>query len=301
MKAFLKILVVILVLVGASHLWMNWPVRLDVRGTQAGALPNTPATKVKVTILETGYLESPHAMNVRGGSWDKYRSGVMGVVLRHPKGTWLLDAGFGENAQQHFEDVTPAIMQAAASLTVKSGMAAQLKNIGLSPDDLDGILLTHAHWDHVSGLEDMLQVPLLLNAAEEDFIRSGSEHAALAARWVDDLTINQYEYDGPVVEGFGKSHDLMGDGSILLLAMPGHTPGSMAVLVNGVTKKWLFIGDTSWTNEGVAWPAEKPFIAKSMVETDAKQVANWLKQLHVMQLQNPDLQIVPAHDRRSYR
>ena len=51
--------------------------------------------------------------------------------------------------------------------------------------------------------------------------------------------------------------------------MPGHTPGSVGVFVNLPSgKRFLIIGDTSWTKEGVDWPAEKPWLARRMVDFD---------------------------------
>ena len=81
--------------------------------------------------------------------------------------------------------------------------------------------------------------------------------------------------------------------------MPGHTPGSIGVFVNLASgARYLFIGDTAWAEEGVAWPAEKPWISRRMVDMDAAAVRAQLTLLHRLARQSPELVVVPAHDAR---
>ena len=58
----------------------------------------------------------------------------------------------------------------------------------------------------------------------------------------------------------------------MLVPMPGHTPGSSRLREPAIGKRFLIIGDTSWTKEGVDWPAEKPWLARRMVDFDAAGV-----------------------------
>lgn len=301
MKLLLKLLFVLLLCATGFHLWMNWPVRLDV--DQASA-PISPApssqTDVKLSLLRSGHIESLHAMNVRGGDWAPYNSGVMAVLIEHPKGRFLIDAGLGKNAEQHFL-TTPALMQKVASLHISSNTAAEIKKHNLALSDIDGILLTHAHWDHTSGLEDLLALPILAAQQEIEFIASGDEHVALVSQWQEQLKLQAIAFTPKPYRGFAQSYDLFADGSVVIVPMPGHTPGSIGIFVTHTDgSSLLFIGDSSWAKEGVDWPAEKPFIAKRMVEYDAEAVKQLLVQLHQLQASDPRLTIIPAHDERVY-
>lgn len=301
MKRFFKCLLALLTVLLALHLWMNWPVRLAVPDEPLKLAPLVaPTQTVKLTLLRSGHIESLHAMNVRGGSWKPYNSGVMAVLLEHPQGRFLIDAGFGKNVQQHFL-TTPALMQKVAKLEAPSNTVAELEKLGLSSRDLSGILLTHAHWDHTSGLEDLTDVPVLLPQAEIDFIHSNNEHVALVSQWKDQLTFKPIAFQAKPYQGFSESFDLFNDGSVVLVPMAGHTPGSVGIFVHSDSgQQLLFIGDSSWTQEGVDWPAEKPFIAKALVEHNAETVQEVLVQLHQLQQARPNLKIIPAHDERRY-
>jgi len=112
---------------------------------------------------------------------------------------------------------------------------AALGKLGIDPADVKWVLLTHSDHDHVAGL------PLFPNAE----IYMGEAELCLL-----DGTVNRNASGGnKLPDGIDLSAiKLLGDGEELLLggarvkciAAPGHTPGSMAYLVNG---SWLFAGD----------------------------------------------------------
>jgi glyoxylase-like metal-dependent hydrolase (beta-lactamase superfamily II) len=111
--------------------------------------------------------------------------------------------------------------------------------------------------------------------------------------------LHELTFDGGAYGPFGASRDFFEDGSVVLVPMPGHTPGSVGVFVNLPSgQRFLIIGDTSWAKEGVAWPAEKPWLVRRMVDFDAAGVRQQLVLLHQLQRANPDLLIVPSHDAR---
>lgn len=304
LRAVFKLVLILLAALILFAVWMNWPVKLSSSGTldkSAIKLINKPSGRVKVKILESGYLESLHAFSVRGGRWETYRSGIMSILIQHPlKGNILIDGGFGRNVQAHFQQ-TPALMQKTSKMTVSNSTVDLLAAEGLNVTDIAATILTHSHWDHTSGLEDLVDIPVYLGPGEQTFLTSGHPAVGAVANWADKLTIKTLPLaaDRPT---FSSAFDWFGDGSVLIFSMSGHTPGSLAVLVtadNG--KRYLFIGDTSWTGEGVEWPAEKPYIAKKLADYHADNVASRLEEINAFQRQFPNITVVPAHDRRIYQ
>ena len=57
--------------------------------------------------------------------------------------------------------------------------ADQLNDVGYNPDSLRGILLTHAHWDHVGGIPDFNKTPVWINKDEYEFVNNGNQLTAL--------------------------------------------------------------------------------------------------------------------------
>ena len=302
-KLFVRIVVAAVVIAVGGLVWTFLPVRLKVPEAPGVPMlaPSRPPAELRIRLLESGSISGLHAFSVRGGSLRPYNSAMIAVLIEHPRGTYLLDAGFGRNVEQHFKTAS-RLMQAFARVTLKTPTADQLRSLGIATSDLDGVLLTHAHWDHTSGLEDLPGVAVYLPRQELDEISLEDPNTRLTAEWRDTLDFHILELgDGPYY-GFEKSHDLFGDGSVVLVEMGGHTPGSVGVFVHlSGGRRYLFAGDVSWTREGYAWPAEKPWLLRRQVDRDPETVRRRLVQVHRLMLQDPSLVVVPAHDPRVHR
>jgi len=268
----------------------------------AGPAPQLPEPMrtegVSLHAIKAGLMGSSAAMAYRGGGFGDHREFGMGAILvHHPLGCLLFDTGFGKDVDQHVK-TTPLLMRLTSSYTKEATVAEQLKTAGIGSDQLLGIVLTHAHWDHVSGLPDLPGVPVLVEQQELDFIRRGGPVTALARSFTD-TPWRVYRYSGGPYAGFERSLDLFGDGSVVLVPAGGHTPGSViAFVTTSAGQRYALVGDLVWQKEGVELPAERPWISRRMVDADAGRVRELLVQLHQLQQANPGLVIVPAHDRR---
>lgn len=97
---------------------------------------------------------------------------MAGALVKHLKGDILIDTGFGRNIDEQFRTM-PIWFRAMTSYTLWQPAADQLKSAGCDPKSLHAILLTHAHWDHVSGLPDFPGVPVWVTSQEHEFIKEG--------------------------------------------------------------------------------------------------------------------------------
>lgn len=265
-------------------------------------LPSAHAVEgVSLSLICGARMESREGFSVRGGSLLKpFTTGIVAFVIDHPRGTLLVDAGVGRNVEAHLQ-TTPLLMRALATLAVDQPTVDALHAHGLEPKDVEGIILTHSHWDHVSGLEDLRGVPVWITPEELVFARSGDPGGKLYRQLEAEgpFELRELTFPDGAYGPFEATFDFFEDGSVLVVPLPGHTPGSIGVLITEHTgRRVLVIGDTSWTKEGVEWPAEKPWLARRLVDHDAPRLREQLVLLHQFQLANPELLIVPAHDAR---
>lgn len=300
----MKIRIALLIIVGllAALAWTFVRRPLTVPKAMGPALPPAVAIDgVSFSVIRGAEMKSQEGFSVRGGSLAKpFISGLVAFVVEHPRGRLLIDAGVGRDVPAHLK-TTPLLLQTLASLTVKQATIDALAARGLGPGDLRGVVLTHSHWDHVSGLADLREVPIWITSEELAHARSDDEGGKLYRELEaqGQFQLNELSFADGAHGPFAQSHDFFGDGSVVLVPMPGHTPGSIAALVTlPGGKRFLVIGDTSWTREGVDWPAEKPWLARRMFDYDAAGVREQLVFLHQLQRANPELVIVPAHDAR---
>ena len=297
-KIFLVVGLVLLGGLGALA-WSFTPATLpEIPPLQFDMPKPQPPAGMRIAVLHAGKMLSKAGFAYRGGNLMEPRDfGMAGILVEHPQGKLLFDAGFGSRVDEHFKKI-PLLMQLTSKYVKEKTVAEQLKAAGIAPESLTGVVLTHAHWDHVSGLQDLPGVSVWLTQAELDFIRSG-DSATTLARSFGDLNYKVYDFkDGPYL-GFASSRDVFGDGSVVLVPAPGHTPGSVIAFVwlpDG--KYYALVGDLIWQREAMEIPAERPWLSSDLVDNDAAKVRHWIAHMHQLSKQLPDLVIVPAHDRR---
>lgn len=106
---------------------------------------------------------------------------------------------------------------------------------------------------------------------------------------------------GPYL-GFPASHDVYGDGSIVVVPAPGHTPGGVIIFVtlqNGT--RYAFVEDLDYQLEGITLREERSWLVRKM-GADQDTAGNRENLLRIIALKErlPELNIVPAHDMRAF-
>lgn len=298
----LRWVLVALILIGSAALtWTFTPSQLPIADLADAALPAaTPPAGMSLSALPTGSLESSAGFAYRGGDFlDRRDFSTTPILVRHPRGDLLFDAGLGRDVDAHMQTM-PLLMRVASRLSRGVPAAAQLQAQGYDPKRLAGVVLTHAHWDHVSGLADLPGVPVWVDADERGFIASDAPMAALVRRF-GALPYRDYAFDGGPYLGFARSHDVWGDGSIVLVPAPGHTPGSIIAFValpSGA--RYALLGDLVWQSEGIGIPTERPWLLRQLVDTDAAAVRTAIGQVAAIHAHFPQIALLPAHDARAH-
>jgi glyoxylase-like metal-dependent hydrolase (beta-lactamase superfamily II) len=305
LKRTLLLLVGALLVAVALLAYTFMPRTLDVEAYRAETTtfhmderPRELLPEVSLSLIKCGVMTSLQSFVYRGASWgEHYESGMAAVLVRHPRATFLFDGGFGRNLDEHIK-IIPWLMRRMTTVDKERPAAAQLEEGGVTADQIKMILLSHFHWDHISGAEDFPQSEVWLLKEEADFIPTLPEDE-LARQMSPRLRFRPLELTDRPYENFDRSLDLFEDGSVVLVALPGHTPGSMGMFVNLRSgKRFFFTGDLTWALEGVELPAERPWISRRLVDLDEEKVRLSIVRTHQLSKRYPDMIIVPAHDRR---
>jgi N-acyl homoserine lactone hydrolase len=254
---------------------------------------NVQIPDVSVLALPTGSYASRAALAFRGGSlFDKRQFAATAALVRHPAGDLLIDSGFGRDFERHLR-MLPAFRRSAH--TVEMPVIDQLSAAGYDLARLAGILLTHSHWDHVSGIAD-LDVPVLLTDAEIGYAGHAKDDRVFAEVSRDRRLVTYAFDDGPF-EGFPVSHDHYGDGSIVIVPAAGHTSGSVIVFVRTPGEKYAFIGDLAWQLEGVQRNVDRPWLMRRLADSDPARVREDLARVSALA---DRYRVIPAHDARAF-
>jgi glyoxylase-like metal-dependent hydrolase (beta-lactamase superfamily II) len=163
-------------------------------------------------------------------------------------------------------------------------------------------LLTHAHWDHVSGVADFPGVPTLLSRAERDFIDAGGSPTVIA-RSLSGADYRVYEFEGGPYLGFPRSRDMYGDGSLVAVPAPGHTPGSVILFLTlPDRRRFALLGDLVWQRKGITQREEKPRFGSTFmgIDDDPAGVRPSVLRMAAVAQRFPEMVLVPAHDARAF-
>lgn len=142
-------------------------------------------------------------------------------LIKHPQGWLLWDSGLGDQyvGSSSVEDTKHDI-----SIHVPISLTAQLKQLGLKPDDIKLLAFSHAHFDHTGNITLFPKATFLMQKSEYDFMQKKPLASSVAPATFGILK----NFKKQLLDG---DHDVFGDGTVLILSTPGHTPGHQSLEV----------------------------------------------------------------------
>ncbi len=146
------------------------------------------------------------------------------VLLRHPQGNVLFDTGCHPSVAKDAEGRWGSLSRLMTPfMGPDDNVLSGLTCVGLEPDDIDVVVCSHLHPDHCGCNVFFKRATTIVHAREIEAARATDAEAQgyLAAEWDFGTAIDETTAD----------RDVFGDGQIVLLHLPGHTPGTMSALV----------------------------------------------------------------------
>jgi N-acyl homoserine lactone hydrolase len=223
-------------------------------------------------------------------------------VIEHANGLVVFDTGQDRasvtNDSYFPGGFTGVIYDRLARFHIGEGqtLQSQLDTLGYSAADVDTAILSHLHQDHIGGITELNGADLLVSAAEwHELARFAPELRGFLREhiMIPGLTWRQIGFEptnDPTLTPFSESLDVMGDGSLVMLPTPGHTAGSVSLLIQRRGRSpLLLVGDLTYGAE-LLERRRLPGVG------DRGQLAKTTDKVLALKQRMPGLVILPAHD-----
>ena len=267
---------------------------------------------LRVSVISTGQVQirpDHEASTWRPAAWwllaSRHWTGprpINAYVIEHRDGLVLFDTGQDRASVTdpgYFPGGITGILYgrlARFEISPDQTLTAGLDRLGYAARDVKTAVLSHLHQDHIGGLAELDHAEIVVSQAEWDTLSSPlPAMRGLMRRHIDLPGLRWHRIEpeptgDPDLAPFPAGHDLSGDGSLVLLPTPGHTPGSMSLLVRRPgLPPLMMVGDVTYDAD-LLKAGHVPGVGSRRRLREATAMINTLRQQH------PGLVILPAHD-----
>ena len=228
---------------------------------------------------------------------------VFCFLIEHPKGLILFDTGWHRemspdgvyDKQAQIKSLGSWFLYQINQGRIANGEAVdeQLMRLGFRPSELEYVLLSHLDCDHANGLRLVKEARHIL-VSEDEMTGTKRKNFQIMIRfqkqWWEDVDLKTFEWNG--TEGpVGKSYDVLGDGSLVMVNIPGHSEGLCALKIKNGEGKYVLL----FSDGGYATKSWRDMIT-SGITLDKKlqrQSLQWIRE----QSMSPDcIESIATHD-----
>lgn len=266
--------------------------------------------EVQSVPLLTGSCRHPQVMTLRGGTFRPVDYHAVAMLLIHPEeGPILFDTGYDPAFLKATDAFPERFYRLATPVSMPKGgdAASQCRALGHQPEEVRHVILSHFHGDHVAGLHAFPNAVIHCARAGLHDLRRHNRLAATRrgllpallpadldqrARFFEDALPTVLPHD---FQPFDCGADILGDGSLLAVELPGHCPGHWGLALRDA--RWglhLLVADAAWSLQAIRENRPPPALATGWLGKTGK-ARSTLDALNRLQSRNPEIRLTPCH------
>ena len=159
---------------------------------------------------------------------------VSAYLIVHPKGNILIDTGWDTKyAYERPKQLLGIVDKISAPIIkVKEGVDSKLASVGMCPNDIDYVFISHMDFDHTSGLKLVREAKNIF-CSEEEWKACNKLSLRYIDTWTGIADVKTFSFQSSGIGPVGRSYDVFGDGTVVLVHTPGHSHGLFSAMING--------------------------------------------------------------------
>ena len=181
---------------------------------------------MKLQFLSAGRIRLKKSIYIKSADRSEtFEAPVSSALIRHAQGNVLFDTGCHPSVVEHGEERWGPLMKVMTPvMRAEETLLPSLAAVGVNPDDIDVVVCSHLHPDHCGCNAFFKKATILVHAKEIEAAQAPGAEAAgyLRADW-------DHGQPADLIDG---ERDVFGDGKVVLIPLPGHTPGTMGANVH---------------------------------------------------------------------
>lgn len=179
---------------------------------------------------------------------------IYAFAIEHPAGVIVVDTGEDARASGpgYFAGWHPGLRAFREQVAPEQQIGRQLERLGIKAGDVRWVVLTHLHTDHAGGLHHFPDNEILVTRRELEYgsgLRGRLRGYVANQQWPAWFRPSTIELQPEPFGPFPQSLRLTQAGDVVLVPLPGHTPGQIGVLVDQGDHTVFLAGDSSYTEE----------------------------------------------------
>lgn len=267
----------------------------------------------RITAFEVGYCTHPACMALKGAGLKNRCFPSRAYLIQTRCGLYLWDTGYAP----HFMDAARGIyrlypMVTPIHLAEQEPLVRQLSQIGIHAKDLNAIVVSHFHADHIAGLRDFPGVRIVCAAEGWQSVQGLTGMRALQRAFLPGLIPQDmsaritFTHElpqkmlPPELMPFQHGQHLDGSGEIYLVPLPGHATGHLGAFVQENEGWTLLASDAAWAEENfteLRGPSELSFL----IQHNRSSYYDTLRKLQYLHASGIDIQLTHQQTQRSER
>lgn len=273
-------------------------------------------TGVHLDLFAAGHCVHPRHVVLRDGGLTPMRFPASFALVRHPRrGPLVFDTGYSERFFAATRRLPARIHRWVTPVTFRpeQDAAQQLATVGVRADEVESVLLSHFHADHIAGLAAFPRAALLHLDSAWRAVRELRGFAGLRRGFLPELVPHDFVQRARALEEnalqplpgecapFRVGIDLYGDGCIWVVPLPGHAAGQVGLFLRlDGGRDVLLCADACWTAHSYR-EDRMPHAVTRLLFDDWRAYRDTLRSIHTLHLERPMLEIVPAHCEETLR